>query len=71
MSEARHQTWLRVGTVIVTTITAGSLLLQDWGPGNCFSPIRPAVKGVLNSWFGVKPAKNDKDPKAGPVNSQR
>lgn len=53
MNETRFQSWVKIGTAVATTITAGSLLLHDWGPGNCFSPIRPAIKGYLNQVFGV------------------
>lgn len=59
MNETRFQSWVKIGTAIATTITAGSLLLRDWGPGNCFSPIRPALKGYLNHLFGVHAEKKD------------
>lgn len=67
MSEARYQTWVKVGTAFATAVAAGSLLLQDWGPGNCFSPIRPAVKGVLNNWFGIDPANSNRELKPTPI----
>ncbi len=53
MNETRFQSWVKIGTAVATALTAGSLLLHDWGPGNCFSPIRPAIKGYFNQVFGV------------------
>ena len=43
-----RQSRLRAATLVITTAAGLTLLLQDWGPGNAFSGIRPALKSVLN-----------------------
>jgi len=48
-------------TPIVTCATLAVLLLYDWGEGNVFSGIRPAVKSVFNSLLNPKPKPNTRD----------
>ena len=52
----RFQHRVKAVTVVITTAVGVSLLLHDWGPGNVFSPIRPALKRFFNSIYGVEPA---------------
>lgn len=49
------QSRLKAATLVITTAAGVALLLHDWGPGNVFSDIRPAVKSVLNRAYGVQP----------------
>ena len=53
---SRSQLRIRAATAAITTVVGLSLLLQDWGPGNVFSPVRPALKRFFNSVYGVQPA---------------
>lgn len=48
------QARVKAGTLVVTISAGIALLLHDWGPGNVFSPIRPAVKAALDRVFGVE-----------------
>jgi hypothetical protein len=40
-------------TAVVTAGALLALLLNDWGEGNVFSPIRPALRGALNRAYGL------------------
>ena len=52
----RFQLRVKAVTAAITAVTAVSLLLADWGPGNVFSPIRPALKRYFNSIYNIQPA---------------
>ena len=53
------QSRLKAGTFVLTVGVGVALLLYDWGPGNCFSGIRPGIKSVLNRAYGVQPQQNN------------
>ena len=52
----RFQLRVKAVTAVITAATAVSLLLADWGPGNVFSPIRPALKQYFNRLYDIQPA---------------
>lgn len=62
----RVQLRIRAATAVITTAVGVSLLLQDWGPGNAFSPIRPALKRFFNSVYGVEAAPRPATPQQQP-----
>ena len=66
----RFQTRIRAATAVITAAVGCSLLFQDWGPGNVFSPIRPAIKRYLSSVFGVQPAAQPGRPPAAQPSKQ-
>ena len=50
----RTQLRIKAITAVVTGVSLASLLLYDWGDGNVFSGVRPAVKSVLNRVLGPR-----------------
>ena len=48
------QSRLKAGTLVISTAVGISLLLHDWGPGNCFSGIRPGLDSLLKRVSGTK-----------------
>ena len=67
----RFQLRVKAVTAAITAVTAVSLLLADWGPGNVFSPIRPALKRYLNSVYNIQPAQPQPPPPPQPTAAQR
>ena len=66
----RFQIRIRAATAVITAAVGASLLLQDWGPGNVFSPIRPALKRYLTSVFRVQPAPQPRQPQTAEPSKQ-
>ena len=58
---------IKAGTIVVTTLSLGALLLHDWGPNNVFSGVRPAVKRFFNQVYGVQPKPQQQQPASPPA----
>jgi hypothetical protein len=54
-SQTRVQLRIKAATPVITGLALVALLLHDWGEGNVFSGIRPAVKSTLNQLYGAQP----------------
>lgn len=44
---------IKAATTVVTAGVLLSLLLHNWGEGNVFSPIRPALRSFFNRLYGL------------------
>ena len=52
--QTKVQLRIKAATPIVTGLALAALLLNDWGEGNVFSGIRPAVRSALNRLYGTQ-----------------
>ena len=55
--QSRTQLRIKAATPVITGLALIALLLHDWGEGNVFSGIRPAIKSSLNRLYGTQPSK--------------
>ena len=63
--QSRAQLRIKAATPVITGVALVALLLHDWGEGNVFSGIRPALKSSLNRLYGTQPpSKQQRPPKA-------
>ena len=59
--QTKAQLRIKAATPVITGLALAGLLLNDWGEGNVFSGIRPAVRSALNKLYGTQPPPPDRE----------